>query len=140
MILTSRVKGRDAIKFQIPGSPHQRSSKFQHPILVFGYWVFSGTWIWGLGCRSSSVSFCLRLCGSFVSKQPISPALFKAIQACGQFLPRLSKASAGFFQGYPRQLGTFSKAIQACPRLSKVILEKKDCLFLIRRGEPGPGG
>jgi len=43
-----------------------------------------------------------------------------------RFLPRLSKAAAGFFQAYPRSFRTFSKVIQAYPRLSKVILEKKD--------------
>jgi hypothetical protein len=54
----------------------------------------------------------------------------KPAQGWGQFLPRLSKAAAGFFQAWPRQSLTFSKPIQGCPRLSKVISEKKDCLFL----------
>src|SRR5580692_10996380 len=47
--------------------------------------------------------------------------LSKPIQGCGQFLPRLPKPAAGFSQGYPRRLRTFSKPIQAYPRLSKVI-------------------
>ena len=51
-------------------------------------------------------------------------------------LPRLAKLAASFFQGYPRLLRTFSKVIQACPRLAKVILEKKR-LFISCAPKPG---
>jgi hypothetical protein len=66
-----------------------------------------------------------------------TPSRFsQAYPRLGQFLPKLSKAAAGFFQAWPRWFRTFSKAIQACPRLSKVILEKKRLFISFLKGLP----
>jgi hypothetical protein len=50
--------------------------------------------------------------------------------------PSLSKAAAGFSQGYPRLV---PNVFQGYPSLPKVILEKKDCLFFMGgAGRDGP--
>src|SRR5580693_1701790 len=78
-----------------------------------------------LNCSSGRKPALIKVGGSVLTSRA-SCHFVHSVQA----YPRLPKPAAGFSQGYPSRLRTFSKPIQACPRLSKVILEKKDCLFL----------
>jgi hypothetical protein len=60
-----------------------------------------------------------------------APFVFQAYPSCGPFLPRLPKPAAAFSQAWPRLFRKFSKATQAHPRLSKVILEKKKIVYFL---------
>jgi hypothetical protein len=48
-----KVKNGDGlIKLEIPSPNRQRSSRFQHPISMFGDWIFSGAWMLEFGCSA----------------------------------------------------------------------------------------